>query len=131
MGYGVERSTTLGGSNKLCSRDEDSSAWCTFSTLQHADQRPSLPPLQLIPCEMNHRSSLAMPYPKHPSHYPQLFRVVTVAYIAVAGSDLWRQILALHRTNETYLVPQWASHRAICAPRKHTPGSQQQQQPIR
>ena len=117
MRYGVERSTTLGGSNKLCSHDEDLNAWCIFLTLQHSDQRPSLPPLQLIPCKMNHRSSLVVPYLKHRSHYSQVFRVVAIAYIAVAGSDFWRRILGapptpgpLPLTLSPYLCLRFARH---------------------
>ena len=34
-----------------------------------------------------------MPYPKHRSHYSQVFYVVAIAYIAVAGSDFWGRIL--------------------------------------
>ena len=67
----------------------------------------TLPSYHLI--FIDHRSSLAMPYPKHQSHYSQVFYVVAVAYIAVAKSWLsekksWRSAAPQHH-NTYYCQP--------------------------
>ena len=61
----------------------------------------TLPSYHLI--FIDQRSSLAMPHPKHRTHYSQVFYVVVVAHIAVAKSQLpekksWRSATSQNRT---------------------------------
>ena len=73
----------------------------------------TLPFAHRIP--FDHRSSLAMPYPKQRSHYSQVFYVVAVAYYRC------RQILTSERKSWRSATPQAPPHPRTCSCQPPTP----------